>query len=70
MKYLLPLSIIALGVLLLLGNLDILSIHDIWEFLMTWWPLIIILWGVHMLVNDIDRRREARQKSQPPSVGP
>lgn len=70
MNYLLPLSIIALGILLLLGNLDILSISDIWDFLMTWWPSIIILAGIHMLVNDIDRRKAARRGDQPPpSIG-
>lgn len=70
MNYLLPLSIIALGVLLLLGNLDILSISDIWDFLMTWWPAIIILAGIHMLVNDIDRRKAAKRGDPtPPSTG-
>ena len=67
MNYLLPLSIIAIGALLLLGNLNILSLHDIWDFLMTWWPVLIMLWGLHMLVDDIDRRRQ-RDKNEPPSI--
>ena len=70
MKYLLPLSIIAIGVLLLLGNLDILHIRDIWHLLSTWWPVIIILWGLHMLAADIDRRKSRRRDDPPPTVGP
>ena len=71
MNYLLPISIIAIGVLLLLGNLDILSISQIWDFLLTWWPGVISLWGLHMLVTDMDRRKAAKRGDQPPpSVGP
>ena len=70
MNYLLPLSIIAIGVLLLLGSLDILSINQIWDFLLTWWPAIIILAGIRMLVQDIERRKAAKKPdSTPPSVG-
>lgn len=70
MNYLLPLSIIAIGVLLLLGNLDILHIRDIWHLLATWWPVLIILWGLHMLVNDLDRRKSGKRDDQPPpSIG-
>lgn len=60
MNYLLPLSIIGLGALLLLGNLNVLSIHEIWLLLKTWWPLIIILWGLHMLAIDIDRNKNRK----------
>lgn len=67
MNYLLPLSIIALGILLLLGNLDILSLSDIWHWLLTWWPVIIILWGIHMLAADLDRRKR-RNKDDPPTI--
>ncbi len=71
MKYLLPLSIIGIGVLLLLGNLHILSINDIWHLLKTWWPGIIILWGLHMLAADMDRRKGNKHDDQPPpSIGP
>ncbi len=67
MNYLLPISIIALGALLLLGNLNILSIHEVWRFLMTWWPAIIILWGLQMLISGIDRHRAAKHDKQTPS---
>jgi hypothetical protein len=70
MNYLLPLSIIGLGVLLLLGNLDIFHIRDIWHLLSVWWPILIILWGLHMLSNDMGRRKAARHDDhQPPSAG-
>ncbi|HQQ62599.1 MAG TPA: DUF5668 domain-containing protein [Pseudomonadales bacterium] len=68
MNYLLPLSIIALGALLLLGNLNILSIHEIWLLLKTWWPVIIILWGLHMLAGDMDRSKN-RKPSDNDSTG-
>lgn len=67
MNYLLPLSIIGIGTMLLLGNLDILSLSDIWRFLKTWWPAIIILWGIHMLVMDMDRRK-ANRRGDPPAI--
>ncbi len=67
MNYLLPISIIAFGALLLLGNLNILSIHEVWRFLMTWWPAIIILWGLQMLVSGMDRQRAAKRNSPPSS---
>jgi hypothetical protein len=60
MNYLLPLSIIALGILLLLGNLNVLSIREIWLLLKTWWPAIIILWGLHMLAADLDRGKNRK----------
>jgi hypothetical protein len=63
MKYLLPLSIITLGILLLLGNLHILSIHDVWNLLKTWWPVLIVLWGLHMLIEDMDRRKQRKQNN-------
>ncbi len=61
MNYLLPLSIIALGAMLLLGNLGILSIRDVWHFLMTWWPALIILWGLQLLVSSVDGHRAAKR---------
>lgn len=67
MNYLLPISIIAFGALLLLGNLNILSIHEVWRFLITWWPAIIILWGLQMLVSGMDRQRTAKRDKQTPS---
>lgn len=67
MNYLLPLSIIGVGIMLLLGNLNILSLSDIWRFLKTWWLAIIILWGIHMLVMDMDRRK-ANRRGDPPAI--
>ncbi len=69
MNYLLPLSIIAIGVLLLLGNLNIISIGDIWHLFVTWWPLLIVLWGLQLLISSIDQRRTARKDNTPPPSG-
>ena len=51
MSRLLPVFIIAVGVLLLLGNLHIMSMREIWLLLKTWWPVFLILWGLRMLSN-------------------
>jgi len=67
MNYLLPLSIIAFGALLLLGNLGILSVREVWHFLMTWWPALIILWGLQMLVSGMDKHRAAKHDKHTPS---
>jgi hypothetical protein len=51
MNRLLPVFIIALGILLLLGNLHVMSMYEIWLLLKTWWPVFLILWGLRMLTN-------------------
>jgi hypothetical protein len=62
MKYLLPLSIIGIGVLLLLGNLHIMSIHDIWLLLKTWWPVLLILWGLQMISAKSSQPRSSTKQ--------
>jgi predicted membrane protein len=52
------LFIVALGVLLLLSNLDILNF---WDILHNFWPLIFILWGVSLLL----KKRPARGRDYP-----
>jgi hypothetical protein len=63
MSRLLPVFIIALGILLLLGNLRIMSMHEIWEILKVWWPVFLVLWGLRMLTNKTP-------PSPPGSIGP
>lgn len=61
MSRLLPVCIIALGVMLLLANLHVMSMHEVWLLLKTWWPVFLIVWGLRMLTN--------KGNPPPPSIG-
>ena len=50
--------ILALGVLFLLNNLDII---DFWDILHNFWPLILILWGVSLLLKKAPARKRDYQ---------
>lgn len=52
-----PIILIALGVLFLLSNFGLLP--RLWPLLAQWWPLILIVVGINMLVQ---RSRDARPK--------
>ncbi len=41
-------ALIALGILLLLGNMSGMDIGDI---ISTWWPLLLVAWGLNMLLR-------------------
>lgn len=47
-------ALIAIGILLLLANLDVLAL-DIGDFLGTWWPAILIVIGVWQLASQRGR---------------
>ncbi|MEO6271349.1 MAG: DUF5668 domain-containing protein [Lautropia sp.] len=51
------LVLIAIGSLFLLSNLGFLHINNLAELLHTWWPLILILVGVSMLISRWRRTR-------------
>jgi hypothetical protein len=44
-----PLILVAVGVLLLLSNLDILPLVKVKAFAATWWPVVLIVAGVLQL---------------------
>ncbi len=50
-----PLVLIGLGVLLLLGNLGVIR-FDFWQFISTWWPLILIIVGLDVLIGSLRTR--------------
>ncbi len=52
-----PIVLIALGVLFLLSNFGLLP--RLWPLLAQWWPVILIVVGISMLVK---RSRESRPK--------
>ncbi len=51
-----PLVLIGLGVLLLLGNLGYIR-FDFWQFVSTWWPLLLIVLGLDVLIGSLRTRR-------------
>ena len=41
----------ALGVLLLLSNTEVINLDWGWDFVLTWWPILLIVWGLWDLVS-------------------
>ena len=50
-RYIIGGILVALGVLLLLGNTGIVNLDWGWDLVRTWWPLLLILWGLWDLVS-------------------
>jgi hypothetical protein len=50
-----PLVVMAAGVLLLLNTLDVVT-WDIWNDVGRWWPTLIILLGLGVLIQNVSRR--------------
>ena len=50
-----PLVVMAAGVLLLLNTLDVVT-WDIWNDVGRWWPALIILLGLGVLIQNVSRR--------------
>jgi hypothetical protein len=50
------LVLITLGVLFLLNNLGYTNL-SLGRLITTWWPLVLILIGIHLLLRDRDRNR-------------
>jgi hypothetical protein len=50
-----PLVVIAAGVLLLLNTLGVVP-WDIWNDVGRWWPALIILLGLGVLIQNVGRR--------------
>ena len=51
MRYIIGGILIAFGVLLLLSNTDIITLDWGWNLVRTWWPILLILWGIWELVS-------------------
>jgi hypothetical protein len=50
-----PLALIVLGILLLAGNLGYIQ-FDFWLFITTWWPLLLIIGGLDILIGSLRAR--------------
>jgi len=50
-----PLILVALGFLLLFSNLGYIS-FDFWQFIKTWWPLLLIVFGLDILIGSLRAR--------------
>jgi hypothetical protein len=50
-----PLVLIILGALLLAGNLGYIQ-FDFWQFITTWWPLLLIIGGLDILIGSLRAR--------------
>jgi predicted membrane protein len=49
-RFIMGLAIVAIGVGFLLGNFDILNFKDLAK---DWWPLVVVLVGILIFINDI-----------------
>ena len=50
-RYVIGGILIGLGVLLLLSNTDVINLDWVWNFVRTWWPVLLIVWGLWELVS-------------------
>ena len=52
---LIPLILVVLGFLLLFSNLGYIQ-FDVWQFIGTWWPLLLIIGGLDILIGSLRAR--------------
>ena len=50
-----PLVLVVLGFLLLFSNLGYIQ-FDFWQFITTWWPLLLIIGGLDILIGSLRAR--------------
>jgi len=50
-SFLLGIAVIALGVILLLNNFDILNL-SVGYLISTYWPVLLVIWGVNLIIPD------------------
>ena len=50
-RYIIGGILVALGVLLLLSNTEVINLDWGWGFVVTWWPILLIVWGLWELVS-------------------
>ena len=50
-RYIIGGILVVLGVLLLLSNTNVINMDWGWNFVRTWWPVLLIVWGLWELVS-------------------
>ena len=50
-RYIIGAALVALGALLLLSNTNVVNLDWGWDFVKTWWPVLLIVWGLWDLVS-------------------
>jgi hypothetical protein len=63
-----PLILVALGFLLLFSNLGYIQ-FDFWKFIETWWPLLLIVFGLDLLIGSL-RARNVKPRTLALDLGP
>jgi hypothetical protein len=58
-----PFVLIVLGVVFLLGTMRILSVGRLWHLFASYWPVLLILWGVVKLIEHQQAQREGTRAS-------
>ncbi|MFA4885462.1 MAG: LiaF domain-containing protein [Desulfotomaculaceae bacterium] len=62
-SFLLGIAVIALGVILLLNNFDILNV-SVGYLISTYWPVLLVIWGVDLVIPDSESKSfKLRRKS-------
>ena len=65
---LIPLILIVLGFLLLFSNLGYIQ-FNFWTFIETWWPLLLIVFGLDILIGSL-RARNVKPRTLALDLGP
>ena len=60
-SFLLGVVVIALGIILLLNNFEILNV-SIGRLISTYWPVLLIIWGVDLVIPDSESKTSERRK--------
>jgi hypothetical protein len=58
-----PFVLIVLGVVFLMGTMRILSVGRLWHLFASYWPILLILWGVVKLIEHQQAQREGTRSS-------
>ena len=58
-----PFVLIVLGVVFLMGTMRILSVGRLWHLFASYWPILLILWGVVKLIEHQQAQREGTRAS-------
>lgn len=58
-----PFVLIVLGVVFLMGTMRILSVGRLWHLFASYWPILLILWGIVKLIEHQQAQREGTRAS-------